>query len=589
MASSIITSLIGTCSSSYRTLIGRAAKIGAPASALVATLGDLGAPVAASCTILAFLCFGVTALAGVMWFGRYQRAMRMALADGKISQQELAHATETNRWSVTFAFGLVASLILGFTLLAQAMIPQKDAAGPERGVLATLVPALQQIQDSLFHLEKKVDAIAADTTQLKITTTDIKADTTAVKEQTAQVAQKIDNLAQIFEEVSKRDGLIPNPQTPAEFYHNARFAEVKSDFAVARKNYNAFLASGVEFIDPALAYIDMLKVQEGAEGAREVVAALRNNNSTLSMEAAAAMLQAKTQRLPSLLSLADKAPDFAPVAYLLSREYSLERLGDQTIADKNAEKKWLDRFRVLNDEGKFQKYILDKKEAKKWLDDVDARAAKLAAMPTGILQNPVTLTAMQSNDGWMLTFGFADYKIKKIEWRNEGQGEYKETGSSAIMNSQTGLPMPNMTISPGKLAAGDHVLEVRYVDMGDQLNGPFKVSFNTEGATLALGKQVLGSLTNSWILLRDYEGKTLCYFTTLLSYRSSLKSIRYSVDNETLDKTFPFTQPKAGKSANEIDTNDTIYLTLPKSTRFVTVQLEYADGVLSEVKKFEKK
>jgi hypothetical protein len=186
----------------------------------------------------------------------------------------------------------------------------------------------------------------------------------------------------------------------------------------------------------------------------------------------------------------------------------------------------------------------------------------------------------------MLTFGFADYKIKKIEWRNEGDADFKETGVSTIMNPQTGLPMPNMSLSVGKLSPGNHAMEVRYVDMTDKLNGPFKVSFNTESATLAMGKQVLGSLTNSWISLRDYDGKLLCYFTTLLSYRSSLKSIRYSLDNDALDKNFPFKQPAPGQSPYEIGPNDTVYLTLPKATRSVSVQLEFADGTMSEVKKF---
>ncbi len=602
MPSEIVSRIVGTCASSYSKLAGRAAKVGGPASAMIATLADLGAPIAASRAILAVACVAITVLAGVMWFGRYQRAMRVALADGRITQDELAHATETNGWAVTFAFGLVGSIMLGFAVFAQGLVPKKDDGDPDRGVLATLVPALQKMQDSLFNIEKKVDAIAADTTQIKATTTEIKAtttdiktttteikaDTTAMREQTAQVSAKLDDLAKLFEEASKRDGIIPNPQTPAEHYHNARFAEVKADFATARKSYNAFLASGVEFIDPYLAYTDMLKVQDGVEGAREVAAALRKSNTTLSLEAASALMLPKAQRVPALEELAKKAPEFAPAVYLLSREFSAEKLGDQTIADKNAEKKWLDGFRSLNDEGKFQKYVLDKKEGKKWLDDVEARAARLAAMPSAILKNPVTLTAMNTNDGWMLTFGFADYKIKKIEWRTEGAADFKDTGLSTITNSQTGLPMPVMSVSAGKLAPGDHALEVRYVDMADQMNGPYKVSFNTDATTLAFGKQVLGSMSGSWIMLRNYEGKLLCYFTTLLSYRNALKTIRYSLDSDALDKTFPFKQPKPGKAANEIDTSDTIYITLPNKTQFVMVQLEYSDGTMSEVKKFSK-
>ena len=414
----------------------------------------------------------------------------------------------------------------------------------------------------------------------------VEENTKTVKEQTAQVVTKIDDLAKLFEEASRHEGIIANPQSPAEHYHNARFSELKADFATARKSYNAFLVSGVEFIDPYLAYADMLKVQEGVEGAREVMAALGKRNATLSMETSAALLLPKERRLQTLTKLMDKAPEFAPAAYLLSREYSLEKLGEQTIADKNEEKKWLDAFRDLHAAGKFQKYILDKKQGKQWLDDVNARTARLAAVPDSVLENPVTLTALQSNDGWTVTFGFADYKVTKIEWRKAGEEQFRDTGVMTVMNPQTGRPMPNMSIPMGKLAPGQYDLEVRYVDAANKTNGPFKVSFDTEATTLAYGKQVLGSLSHSWISLGEHEGKLLCHFTTLLSYRSSLKAIHYSVDSEALDKTFPFSPPKPGKSPYEIDTDEVIYLTLPMSTQSVSVQLEYKDGTKSEMKTF---
>lgn len=549
MIGSLFSSLAGSCAGSYRALMGRAAKVGAPASAFVAMLGDLGAPVAASNLILTGLCLLVTLLSGFMWFGRYQRAMRAAHADGRITQEELAHATETNVWSVTFAFGLVGTLILGFVLLAQSMVPQPPDEAPERGVLATVMPPLQKLQDSLFNLEKKVDAIAADTAAIKTTTSDIKSDTAAIAGQTAQVSRKLDDLARLFEEASKHDGLISNPRTAAEHYHNARYAELKADFATARKSYNAFLATGADFIDPALAYTDMLKVQDGAEGAREVAAAVLKSNRTLSMEAAAALLLPKNQRLPALEAVLEKAPDFAPAVWLLGREFSAARLGEQTIADKNAEKKWLDRFAALNEAGQFQKYVMDKKEGQKWLEDAAARSAKLAAMPEAVLKNPVTLTPMQSGDGWMLTLGFADYKIKKVEWRHAGTGDFQDTGGSAIINPQTGQPMPNLSIAAGRLTPGDHALEVRYTDAADQPQGPFKVSFNTDAATLGMGKQTLGSLVNSWVSLKRSNGRVLCYFTTLLTCRGALKTIRYSVDSEALDEVFAFTPLKRKRHA----------------------------------------
>ena len=56
-------------------------------------------------------------------------------------------------------------------------------------------------------------------------------------------------------------------------------------------------------------------------------------------------------------------PDFGPLAWLISQEFSEARRGDQTLADQRAEKEWLEKFRAAHAAGKFEKYFLDKKEA----------------------------------------------------------------------------------------------------------------------------------------------------------------------------------------------------------------------------------
>jgi len=264
----------------------------------------------------------MTLVAGWVWFGKRQRALRAALSDGKITQEELAHATESNGWSITFAFGLVATLIVSLAMVAQLLMPKPEEAGPDRGVLATMMPALQKMQDSLFNIQK-------DVSEIKTVTGETKAQTERIEEQTAQVITKLDEMSRAFEEASKQGGMIAEPKTPAEHYHNARFAEVKSDFAAARKSYNAFLASGVEFMDPYLACTDMLKVQEGLDGAREVIATMRKSNTTLSLAAAEALLLPKSARTGALKKLLERAPDFSPAVYLVSREYSADRRGDR--------------------------------------------------------------------------------------------------------------------------------------------------------------------------------------------------------------------------------------------------------------------
>lgn len=472
-------------------------------------LADLGAPVAALAKYCTIGFAVITLVAGWVWFGKRQRALRAALSDGKITQEELAHATESNGWSITFAFGLVATLILSLALVAQLLMPKPEDGGPDRGVLATMMPALQKMQDSLFNIQK-------DVTEIKSVTGETKAQTERIEQKTAQVITKLDEMSRAFEEASKQGGMIAGPKTPAEHYHNPRFAEVKADFAAARKSYNAFLATGVEFMDPYLAWTDMLKVQEGLDGAREVIASMRKTNTTLSLAAAEALLLPKAARTGASKKLLERAPEFSPAVYLLSGEFSAEKLGEQTVADKREEKAALESFRALNEKGQFQKY---------------------------------------------------------------------DTGAGSVLHPQTGLPIPIPTVNAENLAAGDHTVEVRYTDVTGKVNGPWQLRFNTAAAALAAAKQALNQIAPTWVSFRDYDGKTLLYFTAILPYRGSLKAIRYSLDGETLDKTWPIKPPAPGEAPYSPG-EGLPFIVVPGTTKSACVQLEYADGAQSEKKVF---
>ncbi|MFO0442477.1 MAG: hypothetical protein ACK5ZM_00985 [bacterium] len=559
---SLLSSLCGTCGRSYQSLMMRAAKAGGPLSGLVGLAADLGTPVANFILWLTIGTAALTLLAGLMWFGGQQRKLRLALANGQTTQEEIERATEHNGWSVSFAFGLVSTIVLCLFMGAQKLAAEED-----KGVLATLVPALEKVQQSLLKVEKDM--------------AEVKQTTERIETKTEQVLAKLEDMSAVFEQASKGGAIIASPSTPAEHYHNARMHEMKADFASARKSYNAFLASGVDFIDPYLAYTDMLKVQDGLEGAREIVTAMRKTNTSASLETAAALLLPKEPRLAALKAVLEKQPEFAPGAYFLSREFSLEKLGEQTLADKREEKLWLDKFRALDASGKFQRHVMDKKQGKTWLDDVEARLARLNAMPAAVLENPVTLSATQSNQGWMLNLGFADYKIKTVEYQLDGEGGFKPTGFANMTNPQTGLPMPSQTIMVATLSPGEHQLEVRYTDMADKVNGPFVLKLNTAEAAVKSGKSMLDMSAPSWLSIQNGN----VYFTGVLVHRGILKSIRYSFDSESLDKEFPFSPPKPGEGPYEIG-EGLPYLKAPAGLKFVTLQLTFIDGTQSEVKKY---
>ena len=432
--------------------------------------------------------------------------------------------------------------------------------------------------------------------ETKKTVDDAKRTVDDTKEAVAETKQSVDDVAaQVkkgnealekiagrFESLASGGRLIPEPKTPEEHYHNARMHELGGNFSAARKSYTEYLSANLEAIDPWLSYSEMLKASEGRAGALETLRYFGDklDPQTVSYKATLALLGDDKARVVALEKLAAEHPDFGPLAWLISREYSPARLGDQTLADQRAEKEWLEKFRAAREAGKFLKFFIDQKEAGKWSEQADQDWARLGTTPDEVLENPVTLTAQQSNAGWAVIFSLADYKIKELFYRLDGEGDFKSTGHLPMKNPQTGLPMVNTHVPLPNLSAGEHSIEVKYTDRNDAANGPYTLKFSTAGEQLAQGKMMLNAVSGSWLLFRDYDGKTLLYFTTLMSYRPVIKEVRYSLDGDALDKVFEF-EP----SETMYEPGDNIYLTVPVATEYAMVRVTFRDGTVSEAQK----
>ncbi len=393
----------------------------------------------------------------------------------------------------------------------------------------------------------------------------------------------LEKIADRFEALSSNGGVIQNAKTPEEHYHNARIHELGGNFSAARKEYSDYLFSNLEAIDPWLSYSAMLKSAEGKAGAVEQMRYLGDKLKppTVSYQTALALLEEGDARIAKLSALAEKNPDFGPLPWLISQEYSEARKGDQTLADKRAEKEWLEKFRAANKAGKFEKFFIDKKEAQKWVETGEQRWASLTSTPDKVLENPITLTAQYSSGGWAIIFSLTDFKAKELFYRLDGKGEFASTGHLPMKNVQTGLPMIQTYVPLPNLAPGEHSVEAKYVDKNDKNNGPYTLKFSTDSETLAQGKQILEMTKGSWLSFRDYNGKVLLYFTHLLSYRPVIKEIRYSLNSEALDQNYKFKpSDKMYIAGDELP-----YITVPADSQYAAVQITYKDGTKSGVQK----
>lgn len=398
-----------------------------------------------------------------------------------------------------------------------------------------------------------------------------------------ETKESLDKIAQRFESLSSTGGLITNPKTPEEHYHNARVHELGGNFSAARKEYTDYLSANLEAIDPWLSYSAMLKSAEGKAGAIETLRAMgeKFKPRTVSYETALALLDEGETRLTKLQKLTPDHPEFGPLPWLVSEEFSESHRGDQTLADQRSEKEWLEKFRAAHAAGKFEKYFLDKKEAQKWIDTAEARWAKLSSTPERVLENPVALSAQLSNGGWAVTFTLSDFKAKELFYKLDGKGDFQSTGQLPYKNAQTGLPMINTYVPLPNLAPGEHTIEVKYLDRNEKTNGPYTLKFSTADEQMAEGKMALNVTKGSWLSFRDYDGKVLLYFTQLLSYRPIIKEIRYSLNSDKLDQTFKF---KPSDKMFEVG-DEPVYLSVPANSEFANVQVTYKDGTTSDVQK----
>lgn len=197
---------------------------------------------------------------------------------------------------------------------------------------------------------------------------------------------------------------------------------------------------------------------------------------------------------------------------------------------------------------------------------------------------PVAMTAVSSNAGVMLYFQISGAQAEEIFCRVGDDGDLKSTGFLPGLVPTGGKRTPSPTLNLG-FPQGTLSIHIKYRDVNGRWHGPFRLPYDPVAAAVEWTRHVLGVTENSWIALRDWGGKLLVYFTHLLCYRQALAEVRFSVDDETLAKTFPLL-PVDPRSPHEIPNGQLCYVEVPATTKFVCVKLKYKDGTESEVKRF---
>ena len=489
--------------------------------------------------------------------------------------------------------------------IAGGVYALQQASDAQDGLLAGLVPAVAELQQSMGIVVAKVGEIqkTVEETQQTVvetqktaenvekTTQEIaasqqktQAQTEQLQATTEQIAQSIEKIADGFAALSTQGGIIADPQRPDQLYHNARVYELSGDMVNARRSYLAFANFDVDAVDPYTRFATLLRVQDGRAGAREVFGTLAEKSKARSVKLVHILQSEDAQRLAKLQAFIAAEPDYAPAYYLLSQEYSEDRLGAQSLADKRAEAAALTKFVSYEPDGGLLKYFIDQTQLADWLDASRRRLASLGNVLDPALFAP-KLVPQRSNQGWMVTVTLPE-PATGISWRMGSEGPYVETGFLAMNDQTTGKPMPNPSFSIADDAKAD-TISLKYLDIRGQETGPFDIRFDPDAALAEGNRQVLDQFWTSWVAF-DASGNTgLLYYTQLLSYRCGIKEARYSLNGETLDKTLEL-PPCNAKDPFALPDNTMPFFKIGEDVKSMAVQLTYVDGTKSPVRVFNR-
>ena len=188
------------------------------------------------------------------------------------------------------------------------------------------------------------------------------------------------------------------------------------------------------------------------------------------------------------------------------------------------------------------------------------------------------------NGGWTVVFSIADPTVG-ISWRIGEAGEFRETGFLDTLDPRTRKRMPNPSI---ELAADAPAatIQLRYVDTSGELQGPFPIRFDPEAALVHDQRKILDMTATSWLSFREFNG-LLVYYTHLMSYRCAIREVRVGIDTTVPDKVLKM-PPCDPRDPSAIPRESQPYLKLAPSTQFVSVELTYRDGSVSEIKSFRR-
>lgn len=338
-----------------------------------------------------------------------------------------------------FVFASLSLMIWGIATVLFLVTPQ-------RGILASTISPVASLQDQLLGMRQ---------------------DITDIKETTEEIAEGITDIKDAIHGLSKEPGLIANPKTPQEFYHNAKKYELAGQYRQAQEAYETFIQKEPNYIDVHESYQLMLNQTGGIGKTKRIYQNLEkdfSNNPVIEMMSA--RLLDKEERLDRLNQIISKNPDFAPAYWeyantITDNGMALGFLTNNKIA---LAKRNYEKFQKLDQEGYFKEYFINKEALQNKLDTTNRFLKLYQNHYQGIFQNQISITLNRSGSGYALTIMPQEAKTQEIFYSIDRQDEFVSTGDSPHSHYANGKPMPRFQVQLKSLSPGKHTIYAKYRD-----------------------------------------------------------------------------------------------------------------------------
>jgi class 3 adenylate cyclase len=392
--------------------------------------------------------------------------------------------------------------------------------------------------------------------------------------------------ADAFAIYSRAGGIIPDAKTAPELFHNARTYEARGEAANARTEYMKLAELGSDYLDPHLRFAALLRAQDGRAGAREIYARLAEGKGGRAAAIVHALQFEGAERRARIASLAGQHAFYGPVHMLLADEYAPERVGGETIGERRAQLAALQKFLEAERSGTLSQYFLDHSVLAQWLDRARSRQQALDQFLKTAKLEP-TAQFILSNSGWLANVWVPE-PATRISWRTSEKTDFRATGDTAFIDQRTGKPSPNLSFELPR-DTPESTIELRYEDANGEMRGPFRVRFEPRAEIVKSQRDLLQRFSNNWLSFGDGGAQAkLVYFTQLATYRCAIAKVVLVFDDSPLPMQLRL-PPCDLADPLKLPADYRPFMSMPGSAKSVTVEIAFADGTMSEKRKFERR